>query len=65
MSQQKGISFKKFRGTYHGLGNKHLQSCFDEFSFRFNRRFWPEQLFPRLVAAVAASNILDYDDLTR
>ena len=49
-------------GTYHGLGNKHLQSYFDEFSFRFNRRFCPDQLFPRLVAAVAASNILGYDD---
>lgn len=52
-------------GTYHGLGKKHLQSYFDEFCFRFNRRFWPEQLFHRLVCAVAASNILGYDDLTR
>ncbi len=52
-------------GTCHGLGNKHLQSCFDEFSFRFNRRFWPNQLFPKLVAAVAVSNILGYVDLTR
>ena len=52
-------------GTYHGLGKKHLQSYFDEFAFRFNRRFWPEQLFPRLVHAVAVSNILGYDDLTR
>ena len=52
-------------GTYHGLGKKHLQSYFDEFAFRFNRRFWPEQLFPRLVRAVATSNILGYDDLTR
>ncbi len=52
-------------GTYHGLGKKHLQSYFDEFAFRFNRRFWPNQLFPRLVCAVAASNILGYADLTR
>ncbi len=52
-------------GTYHGLGKKHLQSCFDEFAFRFNRRFWPDQLFPRLVCAVATSNILGYGDLTR
>lgn len=52
-------------GTYHGLGKKHLQSYFDEFSFRFNRRFWPDQLFPRLVCAVATSNILGYVDLTR
>ena len=52
-------------GTYHGLGKKHLQSYFDEFGFRFNRRFWPDQLFPRLVCAVATSNILGYVDLTR
>ena len=52
-------------GTYHGVGKKHLQSYFDEFAFRFNRRFWPQQLFPRLISAVAASNILGYGDLTR
>ena len=52
-------------GTFHGLGKKHLQSYFDEFAFRFNRRFWPERLFPRLVRAVVASNILGYDDLMR
>ena len=53
------------QGTYHGLGKKHLQGYFDEFCFRFNRRFWPNLLFPRLVCAVAASNILGHDDLTR
>lgn len=42
-------------GTYHGLGNKHPQSCFDEFSFRFNRSPRTEQLFPRPIAAAAAS----------
>ena len=52
-------------GTYHSLSKKHLKSCFDEFCSRFNRRFWPLQLFPRLVCAVAASNILGYADLTR
>jgi len=52
-------------GTCHGLDKKHLQSNLDEFAFRFNRRFWPDQLFPRLFCAVAASNILGYGDLTR
>ena len=52
-------------GTYHGIGKMHLQCYFDEFDFRFNRRFWPKQLFPRLVHAVAVSNILGYGDLTR
>ena len=48
-------------GTYHGIGRKRLQRYFDEFAFRF----WPQQLFPRLVRAVAVSNILGYGDLTR
>jgi len=48
--------------TYHGLGKKNLQSYFGEFAFRFSRRFWPNQLFPRLVCAVDASNILGYGD---
>ena len=52
-------------GTFHGIGKKHLQRYFDEFASRFNRRFWPLQLFPRLVHAVAVSNILGYGDLTR
>lgn len=52
-------------GTYHSLGKKHVQSYFDEFGFRFNRCFWPDQLFPCLVCAVAASNIMGYGDLTR
>lgn len=51
-----------FQGAYHGLGNKHLQSYFDEFCFHFDRSFWPNQLFPRLVCAVAAFNIVGYDD---
>lgn len=54
-----------FLGTYHGLREKHLQNYFDEFAFRFNRRFWPNQLFPRLVNAVAFSHILGYGDLSR
>ena len=52
-------------GTCHGLGKKHLQSYFDEFDFRFNHRFWPVQLFLRLLCAVVFSNISGYVDLTR
>ena len=52
-------------GTYHGLGKKHLQAYFDEFAFRFNRRFWQDQLFSRLAYAVMDSHILGYVDLTR
>lgn len=38
-------------GTYHGLGKKHLQSYLNEFCYRFNRRFWQNQLFDRLLEA--------------
>jgi transposase-like protein len=43
-------------GTYHGLGQKHLQAYLDEFCYRFNRRFFPNELFGRLLnACVSAS----------
>ena len=38
-------------GTYHGLGKKHLQSYLSEYCYRFNRRFWQNQLFDRLLEA--------------
>lgn len=41
-------------GTYHGVGERHMQAFLDEFCFRFNRRFWHSQLFGRTVAACAA-----------
>lgn len=51
-------NFKAFiQGTYHGsCGN--YQPYMDEFCFRFNRRFHPDQLFTRLVRAVATSCIM-------
>lgn len=52
-------------GTFHGLADKHLQSYLDEFCYRFNRRGFRCQIFPRLLCAVANSNILGYADLTR
>jgi transposase-like protein len=49
-------------GTYHGVGKTHLQTFLDEFCYRFNRRFWPHQLFARTVAAcVSASTFTRYD----
>jgi transposase-like protein len=38
-------------GTYHGVGGGHLQAFLDEFCYRFNRRSWQDQLFPRTLAA--------------
>ena len=38
-------------GTFHGLDGKYLNLYLAEFCFRFNRRFWPEQLFNKLMSA--------------
>lgn len=40
-------------GTYHGLGATYMQSYFDEFCFRFNRRFNLNEIFDRLLNACA------------
>lgn len=48
-------NFKSFLlGTYHGSCGDY-QPYLDEFCFRFNRRFFPGQLFARLATAVATS----------
>ena len=45
-------NFKRFLiGTFHGVSRTHLQEYLDEFVFRFNRRFWEDQLPARLVEA--------------
>ena len=45
-------NFKRFLiGALHGVSRTHLQECLDEFVFRFNRRFWEDQLPARLVEA--------------
>lgn len=51
-------------GTYHGLGQKHLQSYLDEFCYRFNRRFFHSEIFSRLLFAVTASSTLRFAELT-
>jgi len=44
-------------GTYHGLDGKHLQAYLDEFSFRFARRRWHDQLFNRILCACVNSTV--------
>jgi len=49
-------------GTYHGVAKIHLQTFLDEFCYRFNRRFWPSQLFARtLFACFSAPPFTRYD----
>ena len=52
-------------GTYHGLDDKHLQSYLDEFSWRFNRRYFKSQLFNRIVNSCVSSSKFTYYELTR
>lgn len=52
-------------GTYHGLGPKHLQSYLDEYCYRFNRRFWEDQLFNRMLAACMDCETITFDELTQ
>ncbi len=45
-------NLKKFlNGTFHGVSSKYLQEYLDEFSYRFNRRFWEPELPLRLLNA--------------
>jgi transposase-like protein/predicted RNA-binding Zn-ribbon protein involved in translation (DUF1610 family) len=50
-------------GTYHGLKKKHLQSYLDEYLYRFNRRFWQQQMFDRLLTACLNTNTITYKEL--
>lgn len=52
-------------GTYHGLGPKHLQSYLDEYCYRFNRRFWEDQLFNRMLAACIDCETITFGELTQ
>jgi len=45
-----------YRGTHHGVSDKHLQKYLSEYCYRFNRRFDPSQLFDRLLTACVKSN---------
>jgi len=53
------------RGTFHGIGKKHLQQYLDEFCYRFNRRKWEGQIFDRLVTACANSKPITFSELTQ
>ena len=36
----------RLNGIHHGVSAKHLQAYLNEFTFRFNRRFYPVQRLP-------------------
>lgn len=49
-----GNMMKFLNGTYHGVSCRYLQEYLDEFCYRFNRRFWEQQLPLRLLNACLA-----------
>ena len=51
-------------GTFHGLDEKHMDLYLAEFCYRFNRRFWPDQIFNRLASACLRCARISYTELT-
>lgn len=51
------------RGIHRGVSHKHLQRYLDEFCYRFNRRFWEDQLFGRVLCACMNTRTVTYSDL--
>jgi transposase-like protein len=51
------------RGTHHGVSAKHLQAYLNEYTFRFNRRFYPFNAFRSLLGIGANGEAPTYDGL--
>jgi len=50
-------------GTFHGVRKKHLQAYLDEFTFRFNRRFYRPESFGSLLNLGTLNTGVAYQDL--
>lgn len=50
--------------TYHGVFSKYRNEYLAEFAYRFNRRYWPEQAFDRLLYACIKAKPLKVPALT-
>lgn len=51
------------RGIHHGVSSKHLHYYLAEFCYRFNRRFWQEQLSDRMIDACLNTNTISLAEL--
>jgi len=49
--------------TYHSVSDQHLQAYLNEFTFRFNRRFYPFNAFRSLLGLGAVAEAPTYDAL--
>jgi len=50
-------------GIHHGVSHQHLQAYLNEFTFRFNRRFYPFNAFRSLLGISAVAESPTYSDL--
>lgn len=51
------------RGTHHGVSPQHLQAYLNEFSFRFNHRFYPFSAFRSLLGLASDGEAPTYAEL--
>ena len=51
------------RGIHHGVSEQHLQAYLDEFTFRFNRRFYPFNAFRSLLGIAGDVSAPTYAEL--
>jgi len=51
------------RGCHHGVSPQHLQAYLNEFTFRFNRRFYPFKAFRSLLGISRQAVAPTYDGL--
>ena len=51
------------RGIHHGVSPQHLQAYLNEFTFRFNRRFYPFNAFRSLLGIAGNATALTYAEL--
>jgi len=51
------------QGTHHGVSHQHLQAYLNEYTFRFNRRFYPFNAFRSLLGIAGEVNAPTYAEL--
>lgn len=51
------------QGTHHGVSAKHLQAYLNEFTFRFNRRFYPMNAFHSILGVATQVEGPKYEEL--
>jgi len=52
-------------GTYHGVSIKHIARYLSEFCYRFNRRFWENQMFDRILNACLNCKTITFTELSQ